>query len=46
MTERAATLGELRASGWVSQPVKEEIRANAVAKISAGEALFEGVVGY
>ena len=46
MTERASTLGELRASGWISQPVKEEIRANAVAKISAGEALFEGVVGY
>ena len=46
MTELAATLGELRASGWVSRPVKEEIRANAVAKISAGEALFDGVVGY
>ncbi len=46
MIERAATLGELRASGWISQPVKEEIRANAVAKISAGEALFDGVVGY
>jgi magnesium chelatase subunit I len=26
--------------------VKEEIRANAVAKISAGEALFDGVLGY
>ncbi len=46
MTDRVATLGELRASGWVSQPVKEEIRANAVAKISAGEPLFEGVLGY
>jgi magnesium chelatase subunit I len=46
MSERATTLGELRASGWRSQPVKEEIRANAVAKISAGEALFDGVVGY
>ncbi len=46
MSERATTLGELRASGWRSQPVKEEIRANAVAKISGGEALFDGVVGY
>jgi magnesium chelatase subunit I len=46
MTDRAATLGQLRASGWISRPVKEEIRANAVAKISAGEALFDGVVGY
>ncbi len=46
MTERATTLGELRASGWISRPVKEEIQANAVRKISAGEPLFEGVVGY
>jgi magnesium chelatase subunit I len=30
----------------VSRPVKEEIRANAVAKISSGEPLFSGVVGY
>jgi magnesium chelatase subunit I len=36
----------LKASGWVSRPVKEEIRSNAVAKIAAGEPMFEGVVGY
>ena len=29
---RPATLGELRASGWVSRPIKEELRANAVAR--------------
>src|SRR5215212_9694825 len=46
MAKRPSTLGELKASGWQSLPVKEEIRANAVAKISAGEALFEGVLGY
>ncbi len=46
MSNRAATLGELKASGWQSVPVKEEIRRNAVAKISAGEPLFEGVLGY
>ena len=46
MAERASTLGDLKASGWVSRPVKEEIRANAVAKISAGEPLFDGVLGY
>lgn len=40
------TLGDLRRSGWVSRAVKEEIRANAVAKLSAGEPLFEGVMGY
>jgi magnesium chelatase subunit I len=36
----------LKASGWISRPVKEEIRSNAVAKIAAGEPMFEGVVGY
>ncbi len=46
MANRAATLGELKASGWQSVPVKEEIRTNAVARIQAGEALFEGVLGY
>jgi len=46
MVNRAATLGELKASGWQSVPVKEEIRSNAVAKIEAGEPLFEGVLGY
>jgi magnesium chelatase subunit I len=46
MTDRAATLGALRASGWTSRPVKDEIRTNAVLKISAGEPLFEGVLGY
>ena len=40
------TLGALRASGWVSRPVKEEIRTNAVIRIAAGEPLFAGVLGY
>ncbi|NOX29352.1 MAG: magnesium chelatase [Actinobacteria bacterium] len=43
---RPMTLGELRASGWASLPVKEELRNNAVAKVVAGEALFDGVLGY
>jgi magnesium chelatase subunit I len=42
----AATLGQLKASGWASIPVKEEIRRNAIARISAGQPLFEGVLGY
>jgi magnesium chelatase subunit I len=41
-----ATLGQLRESGWVSRPVKEEVRRNAVARIRAGEPLFPGVLGY
>ncbi|HEV2361765.1 MAG TPA: sigma 54-interacting transcriptional regulator [Acidimicrobiales bacterium] len=40
------TLGELRASGWRSRPVKQELRENAVARIRAGEPLVEGVLGY
>src|SRR5690554_1776155 len=43
---RPATLGELRASGWTSVPVKEEIRRNAVARIAAGEQLIPSVLGY
>ena len=40
------TLGALRASGWQTIPVKEELRRNAVARISAGQQLFDGVLGY
>lgn len=43
---RPATLGDLRASGWESRPVKEELRANAVVALSEGEPLVGGVVGY
>jgi magnesium chelatase subunit I len=43
---RPGTLGELRASGWISMPVKEEIRRNAVALIAVGRPLFDGVMGY
>jgi magnesium chelatase subunit I len=45
-TTRPTTLGELRASGWRSVPVKDEIRANAVARIAAGETLIASVLGY
>ena len=41
-----ATLGELRASGWRSRPVKEEVRANAAARIAARKPVVEGLVGY
>ncbi len=41
-----ATLGELRASGYRSRPVKQEIRDNLVRKLRAGDALFPGIIGY
>ena len=40
------TLGDLKASGWQSVPVKEELRRNAVNCIINGRPLFEGVLGY
>src|ERR1700716_1034156 len=46
MTSRPATIGQLRESGWLSIPVKEELRRNAVAKIKAGEPLFPGILGF
>ena len=40
------TLGELRAGGWRSRTVKEELRANLIEKLAAGESVFPGIVGY
>ena len=44
--ERARTLGELRASGYKTVSVKDELRANLVDKLKRGERLFPGIVGY
>jgi magnesium chelatase subunit I len=44
--ELARTLGELRASGWKSVPVAEEMRRNTAARIAAGEPLIPGVLGF
>jgi magnesium chelatase subunit I len=40
------TLGELRAAGYRSRTVKEELRANLLARIGAGEAFLPGILGY
>ncbi len=45
-TKRPATLGELKASGWQSRSVKEEMRQNLLAKIKSGEQIFPGIVGF
>jgi magnesium chelatase subunit I len=42
----ARTLGELKESGYRGASVKDELRANLVTKIRAGEKLFPGIVGY
>ena len=45
-TSRPATVGALRASGWVSRPVKEEIRSNLLLRIARGEPVVPGILGY
>ncbi len=40
------TLGELKKSGYSISSVKDEMRANLITKLRAGEKLFPGIVGY
>lgn len=40
------TLGNLKASGYRSRTVKDELRENLIAHIRAGRAPFEGIHGY
>lgn len=44
--DKAKTLGELKASGYLSRSVKDEMRANLIKKLRTGEKLFPGVLGY
>jgi magnesium chelatase subunit I len=43
---RPVTIAELRASGWVSVPVRDEIRTNVLRRIAAGEPVVSGVLGF
>ena len=43
---RARTLGELKASGYRSRSVKEELRHNLIRKLEADQPKFEGIVGF
>ena len=40
------TLGALKESGYHSRSVKDELRANLIAKLRAGEDVFPGILGY
>ena len=40
------TLGALKASGYVTKSIKDELRTNLRNKIKAGETTFEGLHGY
>ena len=44
--KRARTLGALKASGYRTRSVKDELRENLIAKLKSGEQLFPGIVGY
>ncbi|MEO0875781.1 MAG: sigma 54-interacting transcriptional regulator, partial [Bacteroidota bacterium] len=40
------TLGELKASGYQSRSIKEEMRANLIQKLQQKETIFPGVIGF
>jgi magnesium chelatase subunit I len=44
--KRPRTLGELRAAGWQSRTVKDELRGNLVARLRDRAPLFPGIQGY
>lgn len=46
MTNNIKTFGELKASGYVSQGIKDELRKNLRKKIAKGQNVFEGVWGF
>ena len=43
---RPRTLAELRASGWESKTVKQEIHDNFLRKLQAGDELYPGIIGF
>jgi magnesium chelatase subunit I len=43
---RITTLGALKASGYKSKTVKEELRSNLISKLRKKESVFEGIWGY
>jgi magnesium chelatase subunit I len=45
-TTRPQTLADLRASGWTSRTVKQEIYGNFIRQLAESRELFPGIVGY
>ncbi|HEX2755792.1 MAG TPA: hypothetical protein VHM48_10030, partial [Candidatus Limnocylindrales bacterium] len=43
---RPETLGLLRAAGWSSRTVKQELRSNLLARLAADRPIVSGIVGY
>lgn len=44
--EQIKTLGDLKASGYQSKSVKDEMRDNLIKKLRSGEPVFTGILGY
>ncbi len=44
--QKPKTLGELKTSNYRSVSVKDEMRANLLRKLTAGEPLFPGIIGF
>ncbi len=44
--KKAKTLGELKASGYLPQTIKEELRNNLIKKLQNKETVFEGILGF
>ncbi len=45
-TPHIITFGELKKSGYVSQPIKDELRNNLIERIKSNQNVFEGILGY
>lgn len=43
---RPTTLGALRASGWTTTSVKQELRRNVVARLRERRPIFSGIIGF
>ena len=43
---RPGTVGELKASGYEPQSVRDELRRNLITKLKAGEDILPGIVGF
>ncbi|MGH7356325.1 MAG: magnesium chelatase [Candidatus Rokuibacteriota bacterium] len=46
LKSKPGTVGELRASGWQSRSVKQELRDNLIARLKSGERFLPGIVGF
>lgn len=44
--KKATTLGELKATGYRSRSVKDELRQNLIQKLKKRQAVFEGIFGF